>query len=116
MSATLISPLLATGLAASGLALPLAAGAALFAVLSLLLIALPEGPPEDPETSQAPATPEANPGPGSHQTPGERHASHAAPTSATVHAHPTATDPAPGTARDPQPSARDREEEDQHVH
>ncbi|MEV2275405.1 MFS transporter [Nocardiopsis sp. NPDC049922] len=97
VGATLISPLLATGLATTGLALPLAAGAALFAVLSLLLIALPEGPPEDPVPHAAPT-------------------SATAPAAPTVHAHPTATDPAPGTARDPQPSARDRDEEDQHVH
>ncbi|WP_116246573.1 MFS transporter [Nocardiopsis sp. FIRDI 009] len=90
VGATLISPLLATGLATAGLGLPLAAGAGLFAVLSLLLIALPEGPAED----AAAADPAGGP--------------RAARTPPTTHE----TDPAP--ARDPR--ARNREEEDQHVH
>ncbi|MFI6575876.1 hypothetical protein ACIBFB_08740 [Nocardiopsis sp. NPDC050513] len=115
VGATLISPLLATGLATTGLALPLAVGAALFAVLSLLLIALPEGPSGNPATTGDPAAPEAavpeeDPVPHGDRT---SHTAHATPT---VPAHPTAADPAPAAPRDHQPSARDREEEDQHVH
>ncbi|MFV2196642.1 hypothetical protein [Nocardiopsis sp. LOL_012] len=55
VSATLISPLLATGLAAAGLGLPLAAGAALFALLAVVLIALPPASEHTPEAA-APAT------------------------------------------------------------
>ncbi|WP_017601341.1 MFS transporter, partial [Nocardiopsis lucentensis] len=92
VGATLISPLLATGLATAGLGLPLAVGAGLFAVLSLLLIALPEGLDEEPSTT-APGggTGAAHPSPTTHET-----------------------DPAPVPAREPR--SRNREEEDQHVH
>ncbi|KOX13750.1 MFS transporter [Nocardiopsis sp. NRRL B-16309] len=62
VGATLISPLLATGLATVGLGLPLAAGAALFAVLSLLLIVLPSRPPGT-DSPAAAETPPATPDP-----------------------------------------------------
>ncbi|MGW5880056.1 hypothetical protein ACWFMI_26260 [Nocardiopsis terrae] len=86
VSATLLSPVLATGLASAGLGLPLAAGATLFAVLSLLLIALPSAPGAPRTNAPAPAPTPADPS--------SHHPSHPTP---------------------PAPSARAREERDQHV-